>query len=226
MRAFFLLPILSLFGCPASVTAEGMDDGFGAAWSAVWFNYDMKQGDAEGITLSNVMGLCAKQQAYWESFEAYMDAYEDADDDCAEIEQPMRDFVAASEGLYFDGANYSSGGPTDDMDDGDYELGKDAYWSVFGYTEDMDNSYLDDFDADEKISEGCGMDTEDQDQEIDGDSWSVEDGELVIDSVNDEASVSGSVEGEMVQKGDEEGAYKATFTATYCEVEIPDVLSF
>ncbi|MBM4366948.1 MAG: hypothetical protein FJ102_12115 [Deltaproteobacteria bacterium] len=77
MRAFFLLPVLSLFGCPASVTAEGMDDGFGMGWSAVWFHYEMKQGDAEGITLSNVMGLCAKQQAYWESFEAYTDAYEE-----------------------------------------------------------------------------------------------------------------------------------------------------
>jgi len=134
--------------------------------------------------------------------------------------------VAATEALYFDGANYSSGGPTDDIDDGDYELGKDAYWSVFGYTDDMDNSYLDDFDADEKISEGCGMDTEDTSEEIDGDSWSVEDGELVIDSVNDEANVSGSVEGEMIQKGDEEGAFKATFNAAYCEIELPDSLGF
>ncbi|MBM4392311.1 MAG: hypothetical protein FJ090_14415 [Deltaproteobacteria bacterium] len=226
MRAFFLLPILSLFGCPASVTAEGMDDGFGMGWSAVWFHLEMKQGDAEGITLSNVMGLCAKQQAYWESFEAYTDAYEDADDDCAEIEQPLRDFVAAAEALTFDGANYSSGGPIDDMDDGDYDLGEDAYWSVFGYTDDMDTSYLDDFDADDKISEGCGMDADDMNEEIDGDAWAVEDGELVIDSVNDEANVSGSVEGEMMEGKDEEGAFKATFNAAYCEIEIPDSMGF
>ncbi len=226
MRAFFLLPLLSLFGCPASVTAEGMDDGFGSAWSSVWFHYDTKQGDSEGITLSNVMGLCTKQQAYWEAFEAYMDAYEDADDDCAEIEQPLRDFIAASQAITFDGANYSSGGPTDDMDDGEYELGEDAYWGIIAYTDDIDSSFLDDFDADGKISDNCDMDTDDMNEEVGYDSWSIADGELVIDSVNDEASVSGSVEGEMMQGKDEEGAFKATFTASYCEVEIPDVFSF
>ena len=226
MYRLFALPLVFLLGCPASVTAEGMDDGFGLGWSAVWFKYSSGEFDSEGITLSNVAGLCEKQTAAYEALEAFYDKLEDvdADDACSEIESETREFYGSWEALYFEGANYASGGPTDEMDDGDYELGDDAYFGVISYTNSPFEGVLDDFDPDEEIGEGCGID--DEEAEIEAEEWSIQDGELVIDTVNDEANVSGSVEGEMVQKGDEEGAFTASFTAAYCEIEIPDVFDY
>lgn len=228
MYRLFALPLVFLLGCPASVTAEGMDDGFGPGWSAVWFHYNSGKFETEGITLSNVAGLCEKQTKAYEALEAFYDKAEDldADDECSEIEAETRDFYGSWEALYFEGANYASGGPTgeDGMEDGDFELGEDAYFGVISYTNSPFEGVLEDFDPDEEVGEGCGLD--DNDAELEADEWSVQDGELVLDTVSDEANLSGSVEGEMVQKGDDEGAFSATFTAAYCEIDVPDIFSY
>jgi hypothetical protein len=206
------------------VTAEAIDDGFGPGWSAVWFHYNMDGGDSDDITLSNVAGICEKQKTFYEAYEEYVDTAKDLDmnDSCEDFEEVYLGVVDASMARNIEGANNASMYTYDDLEDGEYELGDEAAASVVAYTESPFEDARDDFDADEDIKDGCGIDDGDGDSDW-GDTWSVTDGDLVLDAVNDEANASGSIEGEMTQKGDDEGAFSATFTAAYCEIDVPDL---
>jgi hypothetical protein len=211
-----------LLGCPASVTAEAVDGGFGFGWSATWVVYQYGKAESEGIMLSNVLGYCDKQTKAYDAMSAFYERSQELEgkSKCSEIETETRDYFGAWEAMYFEGANYASGAPVGDMETGEFELGRKASFSVVALTNSPYAGILDAFDPDETISAGCGV--EDEGDDPDSDEWVVKDGDLVIDALADETSLSGSVEGEMVQQGDEQGAFAASFTASYCEIEIPD----
>jgi hypothetical protein len=223
MARFALIPLLALTACAGSVTVEEID-GFGGVASALWVYDD--DANAHTIRLTNVVGGCAKLQAIREAEEEFEDAlgdigFNDLDDYCEIMEEPTKRAAEAGTAAYHEGAHWLTlsvdGG--DEPDDDTYEVDGDPF--VAGYIQYFENSpyeaALSDYDPDEENDALCGIDSDDL--EFDTDDWALDDGELEITAVNDEANASGTFEGELVDpEGDNEGDIRFSFTATYCEI--------
>lgn len=226
MRRFApCLPLLALVGCAGSVSLEEVDT-FGGAASAVWVHWDESEYDS--ILLTNVGGACGKWQAYAQAQADYADATEDIDEDdwCEEAEAPSKDLARATNALFHEGVHALTltvfGGGTTEPDEDTYEvldLTALLYGQMTYYESSPAEAVLRDWDPSDDLEDGCGVD--DDDLELDSTTWALSDGDLEIDSVNDEKGLSGTLDGELTDDdGDNAGDIDATFSATWCEVDL------
>jgi len=224
MRLTFLafpLPLL-LTGCPASVTAEGLDDGFGMPVSAVRFHVTSDGGDSDTILISNVPGLCEKYGSFAEASKAFTDAAEDVTSQnyCKNLEEPLNAYVPAVQALQFKGATYVSLS-VNDFDEGEYAFGETGSGLVQAYTDLPLEGVLDDFDADGSLVNGCGTNFNTDSDPVD--TWTLDDGSVKLDTVESKGAASGSADGTMKdENGKADGDFQATFTAAWCEVDLSE----
>lgn len=216
-----LLPFaLFLAGCPASVTAEGLDDGFGMPISALRTHVVGNDGDADYIILSNVGDLCTKETDFWDAYTAYMTAATDvlSQNYCKNLETPMTDFVEAAQAMQFKGATYVTLSVGSDFDEGEYGFDEEASGSVSSYDDTPYEGAIDDFDPDGGVMDGCGMGTVDTDE---GNYWELANGSVKLDSVVDEGVTTGSADGTMkTDSGKDDGDFQASFSASWCEIKL------
>ncbi len=216
-----LLPFaLLLTGCPASVTAEGLDDGFGMPISAVRTHIVSDNGDADYVVISSVGDLCTKEVAFSEASSAFFTASEDvlSQHYCKNLEQPFTDYVEAVQAMQFKGATYVSLSVGTDFDEGEYGFGKDASGTVAAYDDTPFEGAIDDFDPEGSVLDVCGLGTVDTDQ---GNYWDLDDGSVTLDSVVDEGVTSGSADGTMMtDSGKADGDFQANFSAAWCEIKL------
>lgn len=222
--ASVLAPLL-LAGCAGSVTTEEVD-GFGPVVAATWVYLD--DSDYHYVVLSNVPGYCGKLQAFYEAQEDWLDAVNDLtindlDEYCEVLEEPSLDLARAGNALIFEGAHYLSFSVREDGDsepeEEEYEVGGDP--AVDGSLRYHENSpyqaVLEDYDPDDDDI-NCGVDEDDLVTRTD--DWYLEDGDLEITAVNDEATVAGRFEGELAEPGGKgEGDISFSFSATFCEID-------
>lgn len=220
-----LLPVLALFGC-STVSAEDID-GFGIVWSSLWVHIDADDYESHSVMLTNVPGACGLIQDYWDASKELTEELEDLDDYddyCEDMQEYYENAATAADALYHEGSNFVSITVYDDEYDTEpsdekYEVGdSDAGLSagITFYTESPYASILDDWDEDEDYEEGCGVDSEDDY----ADYWALEDGEFDIAAVNDEASLSGQLEGDLIDDdGDDAGEINVGVSATWCDIK-------
>lgn len=214
---FGLSLLLSLVGCAASVTAEGIEGGFGSGATAMW---DDVEGSG-GIMILSVADGCKKYQTMAEALNDYVDYVTEAamsgEISCKGIEDPLMTYVDAAESFFVKDLSVASFSVAE-VKEGDYDLPKKATGSVTHYDDAMDLSIYDDFDPDGDYMSNCGMGTENS-EEYDGDYWTLKEGTLTIDSVEDEGKAKGSAEATMFDEKDkDDGAFSATFTASWCDL--------
>ncbi len=221
MRTFNLLVLVSLTGCPASVTAEGMDDGFGMGFGAAWIHVDEGKTESDSIVIANYGDVCLKTEAL---YEAYQDLYDEgfdvlSKDYCEDIEEPFLAWIDASAAMQFDGANIVSLSFSGDLNDKEYDFDDDVYGSVMEVTDDPWADMADDFDPDGDVMDGCGVGTVEEDF---GNFWSLTDGSVEITALTDEASATGAVDARMEEdgKGGDKSDFTASFTAAWCEINL------
>ncbi|MFN7147579.1 MAG: hypothetical protein ACK4YP_27675, partial [Myxococcota bacterium] len=155
----------------------------------------------------------------WE--EAAEDVGFDFDDYCTDMKEPTFELADAALALYHPGANFLSLSVSDDGDSaperGTYEVGDGLSGSMAYYEETRYERILENWDEDAGIEDGCGLD--DDDFEDDVEFLSLEDGELEITGFADERSAAGRLDGELSDEGgDDEGEIAASFTASFCEI--------
>ena len=103
--------------------------------------------------------------------------------------------------------------------EGDFDMPKKATGSVAHYDDGVDMSIYDDFDPDGDFMDNCGIPADAEGEELDGDFWTLKEGSLTIDSVEDEGKAKGSAEATMFDEKDkDDGAFSATFTASWCDL--------
>ncbi len=225
MSRIGLLSLFALTACGGSVSLEEVD-GFGGVASAVWLYND--DNDTHRIILTNVAGACGKLQAKYEADDAFADAFadlgpNDLNDYCEVMEEPSMDVARADDALYHEGAHHLTfwvldGGDTE-PDDDEYEVGGDPAvdGNLYYYESSPGRAAQEQYDPEAEDDIFCGVDEDDL--ELDADSWYLSDGELVIEDVVDEQSVRGTFEGELEQSnGKGAGDILFDFTATYCEI--------
>lgn len=221
MRLIGLVALLGLTGCPASVTAEGMDEGFGMAFGAAWIHADAGKDESDSIVIANYGDVCVKTEAYYEAYEEFEDAATDvlSKDYCENIEEPYLAWIDASAALLFDGAKVVSIGFSGELNDKEYDFDDDAFGSVSEVTDAPWEDMKDDFDPDGDVTDGCGSGTIDTDF---GDSWSLTDGSVEITALTDEASASGTIDARMEEndKGGDKSDFTASFGAAWCEINL------
>lgn len=172
-------------------------------------------GDAYGVTLSNIADVCGKRA----DVEAAVAEVEASGNTCASYAAAMEDWLDASDALYHEGAHYLEAFPlADDMfRAGEYTLTEDAVAYVYSVPDSPYAEALSQLDPDGTIDDTCGLaDLSPKLADPLGPYWSLVDGTVTIDAVSD-ARVSGSLEGDM--QGDElpDGHLTATFDAASCD---------
>ncbi len=227
-------------GCRGSVKLDEVD-GFGTVWSSVWFMTEYDDYDAHGITLSNVMGVCGKQQKINEEYEDILDNIEELqeDTDFADSEEVCEYYLSSAlnyaelyDPMYPKGASYLSIGLSDDEgesepDEEEYEMGEEFSFGLGISYYPEGNPYR--IQADILGSLDCDDDdwVEDYEDEMEDyyddneDSyWYAEDGSVEITTVNDERSVKGTYEVDLLDfEGDDAGEATGSFSAKFCELE-------
>lgn len=217
---FGLSLLLSLVGCAASVTAEGIEGGFGSGSTAIWDdNKDM----GGGVIILNIGDGCTKYQDMMGALNDYVDYVTEAamsgEISCKGIEDPLMTYVDAASAFFVKDLSMASFGVTE-LKEGDYDFPKKASGYVSHYDEAMDLSMYDDFDPDGEYMDNCGLGSQ-EGEDYEGDSWTLKDGTLTIDSVEDEGKAKGSAEATMVDEKDkDDGAFSATFTASWCDLSL------
>ncbi len=221
MRLLVVFVPLVLTGCPASVTAEGMEDGFGLGFGAAWVHVDDGDSESDSVVIANYGDVCTKTQAFYEAFAEFSDAATDvmSKNYCENVEEPFLAYVEAASALQFEGAHVVSLGFSGDLNDKEYEFDDDASGFVFEITESPWEGVAEDFDADGSITDGCGVGTLDDDF---SDSWTLTDGTVEITALTDEASASGVVDARMKESGSggDKSDFAASFSAAWCEIDL------
>lgn len=220
MRLSVLLLPLVLTACPASVTAEGMDDGFGLGFGAAWLHLG-GESESDSVVIANYGDVCAKSQAYYEAFAEFKDAgtHVRLKDYCENVEEPFLAYVEAAAALQFEGAHVVKLGFSGDLNDKEYEFDDDVAGFVAEVTDSPWEGVADDFDADGSITDGCGVGTLDDDF---SDNWTLTDGTVEITALSEEAFASGSVDARMKESGSggDKSDFMASFSATWCEIDL------
>ncbi len=221
MRLTGLVGLLGLTGCPASVTAEGIDEGFGMAFGAAWIHTDAGEEESDSIVIANYGDICPKYEAYYQAYSEFEDSALDvlSKDYCENIEEPFLAWIDAAAAIGFDGAKIVSISFLGDLNDKEYDFDDDAYGSVSEVSDAPWEDFANDFDTDGDITDGCGIGTMDTDY---GDVWSLTDGSVEITALADEASASGTVDARMQDtgKGDDKSGFTASFGAGWCEINL------
>ena len=221
MPRVFVIVSLLLIGCPAAVTAEAIDGGFGLGLSAAFVRLDNGESQAESIVISTTGGVC---ESYGELMEAQAEFYEAVVDImsqnyCSNLEEPfVRYAEAAQDVLVMDARILSLGVVEGDFDQQSYE--GNEWWGTVGVVDNVPYvDALEDFDADGDQMDGCGL--SEGDVELDaGDSWTL-DGDLEITTAETDGPVAGTIEADMLDEdGDEDGELTASFTAVLCEIDL------
>ncbi len=222
-----LLPLtLLLAACPASVTAEGIEGGFGLGLGADYVRLVSDNGDSESIVLSTRGGVCEDYATFAEAQAEMLSASLDlfSNQYCANLEAPLADYVAATQDLFTVGARFvtlsAHGG---DLDKEQYDLPDDASGTVALVEDTPYDGALDDFDPDAGAMEGCGLDQGELEAFATADfgtAWTL-DGDFEITALEKDGPAAGTVDADMIDDdGDEDGAFTASFTATLCEIEL------
>lgn len=224
-----LVLAFSLLGCAATVTAEGIEGGFGLGLSAVLRHVEAGSFTAENVVIANFPDYCLRYQRVLDAISASFDVEAQSTDDdyCAEMEPIYRELSESLNAIYFEGANWFAVYSTSyDVDE--YEFGEQASGSLLSWTSSPYADVMADFDASSTAKDGCGMDSEDSDDDL-ADEWSITEGSLEITvSEGDDGSTSGSIDATMEGQGKSasDGDIIASFTASWCELDMGDVLSY
>lgn len=218
-----LTPLLVLLaGCPAGVSAEAIDGGFGLGISALYLKVDGGDYESESVVISTEFGTCEKLATYYEAWEDFYKAAADvmAEDYCEDLADPFAAYVESVQSLYPVGARSVSLGTAEgDFDTEKYDMPDEASGVVTVVDETPYEDALDDFDADGSVMDGCGLGEDGLD---DGSAtyWALE-GDLDITTAEKDGPVAGTVDADMIDEdGDEDGAFTASFTATLCEIDL------
>lgn len=221
MRLLVVLVPVVLTGCPASVTAEGMDDGFGLGFGAAWVHLDDGDSESDSVVIANYGDVCVKTQAYFDAFAEFSDAATDvmSKNYCENVEEPFLAYVEAAAALQFEGAHVVTLGFSGDLNDREYDFDDDVAGFVAEVTDSPWEGVADDFDADGSITDGCGVGTLDEDY---GDSWTLTDGSVDVTALSEEGAASGSVDARMKESGSggDKSDFTASFSAAWCEIDL------
>ncbi|MES2643945.1 MAG: hypothetical protein V4850_30935 [Myxococcota bacterium] len=225
IRLACVLPLFALAGCAGSVQLEELAP-FGGAASAVWLHWDDSNYDS--VVLTNVPNACAKWVAFAETTKDLAQEIDDFDQDdfCEESHDLTMAVARAGDALFHEGVHTLSlgvyeGGSTE-PDEETYEVG-DNKRSLSGTLTYYENSpyaaYLADWDVDEDRDDNCGVDYDDLETKTD--QWTLDDGELEVGRLMDERSLSARLAGDLKDRDDDDdaGEIRASFTATWCEVD-------
>jgi hypothetical protein len=221
MRKILLIGAALLTGCPASVTAEGMDDGFGAAWGSAWVHIDYGKEENDTIVIANFGDVCTKMTAWYEATSALEEPSTDVLSQayCEHLEEPFMEWVDASEAIFFGGASTVSVSVGDNLEADSYDLEDDVTGSVTTVDDPIWEDLRDDFDPDGSLGDNCGLGSRDFDLV---DSWTLKDGTMDVTALSEEGSAGGTIDGRMQenkQNGDKSD-FSASFSAPWCEIDI------
>lgn len=227
------LLLLALTGCTGSVKLSDLD-GFGALSSAEWMHTDNRNGGSDQLVLANAGGYCDKYQAFFDENAAFTAAVTGLDPTsdtyCADLEDPLRDYIGAADDLFHEGmyvvALVARTGPGETVpQEGTYEVsGTDLILSggVSHVTSSAYADVLDDFDPNGSPADSCGIDTSAL-GDIAYEEWALSDGTLEVSKVTEEKSLSADLDGSLIDDGGADaGTISASFTASYCTVDVPE----
>jgi hypothetical protein len=215
-----------LGGCGATVETDAIDGGFGIAWTAVRMHIEVEGEDTEQLTISTVVDYCTAYQRLIDALDELQEAADDADEDdyCEDLAEPVEEFAAAAEAAGPEGSRAIHAYVADgEFDDDDYEFGEDASGSMVAINEDRAAPFRD-WDEDEDPEDNCGLDEDDMEDLGEDNEYFRLEGDLEIASVEDEGPMSGTLDAQAIDEDeddDDAGDVTATFTATYCEIDVP-----
>lgn len=217
MPAFFFF----LVGCAASVSAEGIEGGFGLGLSAIVARAEVDEFALQFILVSNVPDLCARYQRYFESSHA-MHRVESTVDDagyCAEHEVVWREHFDARNALYFEGAHFVWL-VAESYTEGQYTLESEAYGSLSAWTATPYASAMEGYHTQDDGHELCGRD-EITSVEDDVLRWTLDEGTFeIVDSSDEGGALLGELRGRMLgqEQAALDGDFSADFAASRCDL--------
>lgn len=224
MRGFLMALLFLSSGCAASVNVEALDGGFGLGVSAIRIHSKGSDADRDSVAISNVGGLCTKFQDYYTALNELTDAGSDITSShyCENVEEPLTNFVDASQSLFTKHAHFLTLSVGDGFDEDKFDTPTEAGGDLMEVTNVPLEDALDDFDVDGSVLDSCGLDSSFLDEDI-GDYWSIGDGTLEITKEESDGVVVGKLDAALKDEDDKtDGDILASFTATFCEVDPGD----
>lgn len=216
---------LWLGGCAASLSAEGMEAGFGPGLSAAHLTMVSSDFRVDVVTISSVLDYCGKQRDYVKAYDEYLERAKDADEDhyCADMEAMTRALAAAGEALAPAGSKSAELSVLGEFETGEHPFGAGVSGRVSYVIESPYAGLMDDYDASGSAQDGCGRGTTD---EAESENWYIDDGVLQLDTAEAEGAVVGTVDAHMQDvEGHANGAFTGTFSAVWCDVDLSGLIA-